>query len=168
LISLIHPLALEEMLYYARKTPDGAFVEVGVYQGGSAIEIDKIAREQGRECFLYDTFTGIPYQGEYDSCKVGDFADTSYEIVRDKIPHAHVVKGVFPCSAVSMPPVAFLHLDCDQYQSFKDALTYMVPKMVKGGLIWLDDVGLEGARMAAKEVFPYLLYSENHRGCVWM
>ena len=34
----------------------------------------------------------------------------------------------------------FVHLDCDQYKSYKDAIEYLAPRMVPCGVIWCDDV----------------------------
>jgi hypothetical protein len=133
----------------AAKCPDGCFVEVGVYQGGSAWLLAWAAEKQGRELFLYDTFEGIPFKSDVDVHQVGDFADCSYEAVCEAVPHATVVRGVFPDSMVPMPQVAFAHLDCDQYESVKKSLGALVPLMVKGGAIVLDDVWcLEGATKA--------------------
>jgi hypothetical protein len=122
-----------------------------------------VAKQQGREMFAYDTFTGIPYKGEHDSHNVGDFSDTSFEEVSRGLEGATVVQGIFPDSAVKMPPVAFVHLDCDQYQSIKDSLGYLLPRMVEGGIIWFDDYGcLEGANKAVREVFsPECLYGSK-------
>lgn len=133
----------------AAKCPPGCFVEVGVYQGGSAWLLSWLAEKQGRELFLYDTFEGIPCKSDVDVHEVGDFADCSYEAVCEAIPRAHVVKGVFPGSAVPMPAVAFAHIDCDQYKSVSESLAFLRPLMVPGGAIVLDDVWcLEGATQA--------------------
>lgn len=151
-----HSLVSEEvataMCELARATPPGCFVEVGVYHGGTAWYLAQAAQQQMRLCFLYDTFTGIPYRGEHDSHLVGDFADTSLEEVQRSVPTAMCIPGVFPASAINMGPVAFVHLDVDQYQSYKDALEYFAPRMVKGGVIWCDDVDcLKGATRAVEE-----------------
>jgi hypothetical protein len=133
----------------AAKCPPGCFVEVGVYRGGSAWLLSWLAEQQGRELFLYDTFEGIPFKSDVDVHQVGDFADCSYESVCEAVPNATVVRGVFPGSMVPMPPVSFVHLDCDQYESVKRSLGVLVPLMVKGGAIVLDDVWcLEGATKA--------------------
>lgn len=138
----------------ASLAPDGCFVEVGVFQGGTAYHLNEVAKEQVRKLYLYDTFEGIPYCDVCDSHKLGDFNDTSYEKVRDLFPDATVVKGVFPYSAVPMEPIAFVHLDCDQYQSYKDAIQYLAPLMVKGGVMWFDDSPcLPGALKAVTEFF---------------
>ena len=136
-------------------TPPGAFVEVGVYRGGTAWHLAQLAEQQKRTIFLYDTFTGIPYRTEgLDSHHVGDFGDTSYERVCADIPYATVVKGVFPQSARAMQYIAFVHLDVDQYQSYKDAIKHLRPLMAPGGVIWFDDVGcLPGATQAVEEEF---------------
>jgi O-methyltransferase len=136
----------------AQRCPPGCFVEVGVYKGGTAQHLLKVAKEQDRQLFAYDTFTGIPYRDEIDSHRVGDFGDTDYETVKAALDGATVIKGVFPESAVDMPPVAFVHLDCDQYQSIRDACEFLEPRMVPEGVIWFDDYKcLDGATKAVEE-----------------
>lgn len=153
--SLVCQNTIEEMIAYARTVPAGCFVEVGVYKGGTAWHLSQLCQEECRRLFLYDTFTGIPYcDAAVDSHKVGDFRDTSAEAVAAAIPHATVVPGIFPGSAVPMPPVAFAHIDCDQYQSVKEAAQFLLPKMVHGGILWFDDFNcLPGAAKAVYEVF---------------
>jgi predicted O-methyltransferase YrrM len=136
----------------AAATPPGAFVEVGVYHGGTAWHLAKVAERQGRPLYLYDTFTGMPHAEKIDSHVVGDFADTSIEQVIEAIPYATCIAGVFPRSALSMGPIAFVHLDVDQYRSYKEALEYFEPKMVRGGVIWCDDMpALPSAALAINE-----------------
>lgn len=165
-VSLVGPETLAELLSIARQTPVGCFVEVGVYQGGSAWHLNQLAREQGRELYLYDTFTGIPHRHSLDSHQLGDFADTSYEAVRERFPNCSVIAGIFPGSAVPMPPVAFAHVDCDQYQSVKETAAYLIPRMVTGGVMWFDDSPcLNGAHEATRELFGdrlRLAYNQKH------
>lgn len=144
-----HPF-LESLMYYASRAPAGAFVEIGVYRGGSALLLSTL----GRDMFLYDTFEGIPFQGNLDGNEVGKFGDTSYEAVKALLPKATVVKGLFPDSIVAMPPVAFVHADADQYESTKSILAVMPPLMVRGGMILFDDFGVpdcEGCTRAVME-----------------
>lgn len=154
--SAVNPLVTAGLIKTASECPQGCFIEVGVYKGGTAWHLAKCAEEQDREIFLFDTFAGIPYKGEFDSHVVGDFSDTSLEEVQESIPYAKITKGIFPQSAESLdlPGVAFVHLDCDQYQSIKEAALFLSPKMVKGGIMWFDDYGcLEGANRAVNELF---------------
>ena len=151
-LSLIQQDVMTEMLKEASQAPLGCFVEVGVYQGGSAYFLSQIALEQGRAFYGYDTFTGVPHATVADRHQVGEFADTSLEQVRETVPHGTFIAGVFPASAVPMPPIAFAHIDCDQYQSVKDTLLYLMPLMAPGGVMWFDDYGeIEEAKRAVDE-----------------
>lgn len=150
--SLVGPETIAALVQAALATPAGCFVEVGVYQGGTAWHLAAAAESQCRPIYLYDTFCGIPYKGRIDSHEAGDFKDTSSETVRQCLPYARVIEGIFPHSAVPMEPVAFVHLDCDQYQAYLESLEYLEPRMVKGGMIWCDDVPcLAGAAQAVSE-----------------
>lgn len=160
-LSLVGPQCIEALLNSARSTPPGAFLEVGVYKGGTAWHLAHLAEEQGRELWLYDTFTGIPYRGPYDSHAPGDFNDTSMEAVQRLIPSARIIQGIFPQSAQGgrkyFPEVkvAFVHLDCDQNRAYRESIVQLSPHMARGGIMWFDDAPcLAGARMAVEEAFP--------------
>jgi O-methyltransferase len=153
--SLIHETMLASMRLVAAATPAGAFVEVGVYQGGSAEVLHALAVEQGRRLYLFDTFCGMPFQGEHDRHAVGDFADTSMADVARLCPEAVIVAGVFPESFLETGPCAFVHADADQYQSTRDICMTFGPRMVPGGVMLFDDFAhLDGCRRAVAECFP--------------
>lgn len=155
---------IKTMLSVASKTPDGCFVEVGVYKGGTASYLTELAEMQNRKIFLYDTFTGIPCRDVMDVHQIGDFGDTSFEAVRDALPYAKVVQGLFPDSAVKMPKIAFVHIDVDQYKSYIDCINYFKPKMVKGGIMWFDDYELPGGKQAIEELIgcENLIFDGGH------
>lgn len=161
--SVIPSKYLEDLLYYAKRAPMGAVVEVGVYKGGSALALSTL----GRPLYLYDTFEGIPYAGELDTANpVGKFADTSAEAVQALIPHATVVKGLFPDSLIDMPPVGFVHADADQYESTKAILEQMPPRMLPGGFIYFDDFSMAGCDGCTKAVLEseYRVLVIGHTG----
>jgi O-methyltransferase len=155
--SLIAPNILHELLETARAAPPGDFVEVGVYQGGSAAYLAEAARESGRRLFLFDTFAGIPHANpeQGDAHKVGDFCDTSPDAVRAAIPEAIIRVGVFPDTLTDdVGPIALAHIDCDQFQSVRDCCIELAPRMVAGGVMIFDDYDcLEGARHAVDACF---------------
>lgn len=152
--TLISGDVMDDMVRTACATPQGAFVEVGVYQGGSAERLVELAENQHRAIYLYDTFTGIPYAMDVDAHKVGDFSDTSFEDIRQRFPYATVVQGVFPGSALEMGPIAFAHLDVDQFQSYVEACDYLAPRMLQRGVMWFDDYGcLAGATQALNGLY---------------
>ena len=147
--SLVGREKLAVLARLAESTPQGPFVEVGVYKGGSAQVLYEVSQRQKREIYLYDTFEGIPFQGEFDSHKTGDFADASYEEVSRSLPRAVVQKGVFPNLKSIVPAkIAFAHLDVDQEKSYRDCLSVIGPRMVVGGMILCDDYCLDGAARA--------------------
>lgn len=153
--SLIHRGQIAEMCEIARRTPDGCFVEVGVYKGGSAYHLAKVADDQGRVLHLYDTFDGIPWRRDgIDEHPVGDFADTSVDAVRAAIPTAVIHEGTFPGTLAATGPIAFVHVDCDQYQSVRACITELWARMVPGAVMLFDDYGLlRGATLAVDESF---------------
>lgn len=153
--SLIDPSTIKQMCAVAAQTPAGIFAELGVYRGGSARELAVVAEQQQRELHLFDTFSGIPYRIDDDSHAVGDFADTNEQEVRALIPSAIFHVGVFPATMPEqLPPVAFLHIDADQYESYVHAIRLFSPLMVEGGIMWFDDYAcLASATRAVDEAF---------------
>lgn len=145
----------------------GCFVEFGVYLGGSAWYLAKVARQQGRRLYLYDTFTGMPFADAIDPHPKGCFADTSLAMVKEKIPDAIYCVGVFPETLVAMPPIAFAHIDCDQYRSCHDAWKYFAPLMMPGGIMVFDDYPVvEGARVAVEEFAKDRVTVEMTKGVI--
>lgn len=141
--SLIDPGIVAQLCAAAAATPPGIFVEFGVYQGGSARALANVAEAQGRALHLFDTFTGMPVSGPGDSHAVGDFKDTDEAAVRALIPSAVFHVGVFPATfPAELSPIAFAHIDADQYQCYLDAIDRFCPRMVPGGLMWFDDCGI--------------------------
>lgn len=153
--SLLRYDVLVELVHTARQCPPGDFVEVGVYKGGTAAALAGVAREQGRRLFLFDTFKGIPHASAIDRHKVGDFADTSLKTIRKAIPDAICKAGVFPATLTpEVGPIAFAHVDCDQYESVKACCKHLAPLMVLGGVMVFDDYDvLPGAKQAVDEAF---------------
>jgi hypothetical protein len=164
-MSLISQATADAMIELATKTPPGCFVEVGVYQGGSARVLYDLALSQQRTLYLYDTFTGIPWKAVVDEHDIGEYGDTSLDEVKAHCPNAVITAGIFPHSAVEMGPVAFVHLDCDQYRSYQESIEYLAPKMIRGGIMWFDDsMALYGARLAVMDALGdrVQLYKGKH------
>jgi O-methyltransferase len=138
----------------ARWTPPGCFVEVGVYKGGSAWFLAEVARSRGSKLHLFDTFSGIPFADSKDDNGVGDFGDTSVNEVRALIPDAVFHVGVFPLTLPDdLNNIAFVHCDCDQYQSVRSVIRRLWPRMVPGGIMVFDDMDTAGGNRAITEAF---------------
>lgn len=167
MISLINPMNLSAMTWLAACAPPGCFVEVGVYRGGSAQHLLSVAEVQGRQLHLFDTFTGIPCKCEADPHEIGDFADVDYTAIVAALPGATFHPGLFPQSLAPLPPVAFAHIDVDQYESTRDACAALGPLMASNGVMLFDDVGcLEGATKALEETGWFIEYTENNKAYV--
>lgn len=155
-LSVIGTGGLRTMLELAAGTPSaGCFVEFGVYRGGSAWHLARLAGAQGRALHLFDTFAGIPERSVHDQQHaVGDFGDADLTTVRSLIPSAIFHVGVFPATMTDIGPIAFVHIDCDQYRSCLAAIEQFWPRLISGGLLLFDDYGAtSGVTKAVDGVF---------------
>jgi hypothetical protein len=141
---------------------EGDICEVGVYRGGTS----KFISDNIENCdiFLFDTFQGMPY---YDPNKdnkweIGAFGETDYEKVCklfEKKPNVKIFKGIFPSETsnnIIGKKFKFVHLDVDNYQSYKECLEFFYDKMTSGGIIIFDDYDHDccpGANKAVDEFF---------------
>ena len=132
----------------------GALIEVGTWRGGSGALIAQKAKLAGIKdaVYLCDTFKGIVKAKANDpSHKNGDLADTSEKIVEEiihklKLDNIKILSGIFPDETgkfITENGFRFCHIDVDVYQSAKDAVEWLWPKLVVGGLIIFDDYGDE-------------------------
>jgi O-methyltransferase len=146
---------------------DGHAAEIGAYRGGSAYFIAaSFLRRLGREVPMdvIDTFEGHPAGklSEHDSAIHADgskFLSTSYESVVDYLSpfeHLTVRKGDFSAVAADLPQRTYrlVHVDVDLYVPALECLRYFGPRLVRGGILLLDDYGAAacpGIRQAADE-----------------
>jgi len=159
-MSVVDRQVIAQLLRTARSCPSdasAAIAEVGVYRGGTAWYLSLLARSRKQVLYLYDTFTGIPYQSVIDEHKVGDFGDTSVDRVRALVPYAEYRVGVFPSTFTEQnSKFSFVHVDCDQFQAVSDTILMFAGRMVRGGIMWFDDYGwLAGATRAVHVHFHH-------------
>lgn len=170
-----------EKLYQAviqinKNNIEGDFVECGVYKGGSVMNmvLTQLNYKKRADIYLYDTFEGMTAETEYDVNYEGTPAQkilrreskkciASLEEVKRNvnITHypeelLHYVKGDVAKTLLENVPerIALLRLDTDWYESTKIELEILYPKLVKGGILILDDYGYwKGARKASDDYF---------------
>lgn len=149
----------------AAGTPPGRFVEVGVWQGGSAQFLYEVAQFQKRSLHLFDTFTGIPHASAFDMHKVGDFSEgVNLEAMQKVMPQAAFHSGVFPATLPSwLDRIAFVHEDADQYQSTKDVIAHLWPRLIKGGVMLFDDYWTTDCPGSRKAIDESGLTLQEHR-----
>ena len=145
-----------------RRVP-GAVAELGVYRGALAAELNRLFPE--RSLYLFDTFSGfdprdVAVEGEdgFSRAAVGDFADTSVDAVRERLPfpdRAVFRVGYFPETARGLDEsFAVVSLDADLYKPILDGLHWFYPRMSRGGYIVIHDYNnarFTGVRQAVRE-----------------
>lgn len=144
----------------------GSIVQCGVHKGGSLMFIANLCAiyepyGYTRNVIGFDTFEGFPHVNPKDGqfAAVGEFADTSYELIQESIslfdnnrpighvPKVELVKGdaikTIPQYIADNPHllVSLLHLDFDLYEPTKVALEHFLPRMPKGAIIAFDELG---------------------------
>ena len=136
----------------AAKLPDGDFVEIGVWRGGTGCIIAAQASisAPGDTVYLCDTFTGVVKAGDSDRhYQGGEHADTSEQAVLSLtqeigLENVRILAGVFPDQtghAIESHRFRFCHIDVDVYQSGLNILNWVWPRMVPGGIVVFDDYG---------------------------
>ena len=161
----------------------GAFVECGVWRGGSVMmmaETLKLDGKTDRPIFLYDTFEGMSEPTAEDVDLKGNAArnllarqprgtdsyDWAYapkdEVERNVYSTAYpsalfnLVKGKVEDTIPRTLPdkLSLLRLDTDWYESTRHELVHLFPRLERGGVLIIDDYGhWKGSRRAVDEYF---------------
>jgi O-methyltransferase len=161
----------------------GAFVECGVWRGGSMVAAARTLMECGcldRELYLFDTYEGMPKPQDVDKTYRGVTAAFHYETHRTSTGRSnlcyasledtqqvlystgypkervHFIKGkVEDTVPLSAPDkIALLRLDTDWYESSKHELFHLFPLLAPAGVLIIDDYGhWQGCRKAVDEYF---------------
>lgn len=161
---------------------EGDIVETGVWKGGTIILIKKILSENNikKKVFGFDTFEGgfdkpklidkkVKY-GEtnlkniytkdfkYKNFETSSLKDTLINIQNncENIDDLILIKGKVENTLIKqdIKKVSFLLLDTDYYDSTLFSLNSMYDKVVKNGIIYIDDYGnWKGAKQAVDEFF---------------
>ena len=141
----------------------GAFVDCGVWNGGSTILMALGA--SGRELWAFDSFEGLPTPTEVDGELSFQYIGAclgSEDRLREGISRyadgerLHIRPGWFQDTlaqaAAEVGPIALLHCDGDWYESVRLTLDVFYPLVSPGGYIVIDDYGTwPGAKHATDE-----------------
>jgi Macrocin-O-methyltransferase (TylF) len=145
----------------------GDCIEFGGFRGGLSFFLGLCIRDLGlaKRVTMLDSFQGLP---QTDAALDGPFrrgmmasdlqAVLGLRATLGLEALVEVRAGWFDDSLGQMPPAAqfcLAHLDADVYGSTKTALRYLLPRLVPGGAVVLDDClfhGATGVILAAEEV----------------
>ncbi len=174
----------QSVVYITKNNIPGDFIECGVWKGGSSMLVAKyfaIHNIHNRKIILYDTYEGMSEPTEFDRDFAGQsareqlastkkaedhsvWAYSSLESVKKNfqstgypVNSIDFIKGKVEDTIPSNLPsgeIALLRLDTDWYESTLHELEHLYPKLVKNGVLIIDDYGYwEGCRKAVDEYF---------------
>lgn len=180
--------------YISQNKIEGDIVECGVWRGGSSMvaALSLINnKDTQRHLYMYDTYEGMSeptgedvsihgdtgedtWQG-INQC-YADFPDVERNIGSTNYPknQIHMIKGKVEETIPHQIPekISILRLDTDWYESTYHELVHLYPRLVKGGVLIIDDYGhWQGARKAVDQYFqenniPVLLNWIDYTGRV--
>lgn len=155
---------------------DGEMAECGTFQGLSSYlfcHYVRLSRPdfKGRGYHVFDSFEGLsqpqaqdlnPPQAvgaiNFGFLQAGAFKGSleSAKATLTDFPEIDYHRGWIPESFAGLPEknYKFVHLDLDLYEPIKGSVEYFYPRMVKGGIIVIDEYALArwpGARKAVDE-----------------
>lgn len=167
--------------YLAKAGIPGAFVECGVWRGGSMHAVARTLDRCGvhdRDLYLFDTFQGMTEPTERDR-KVTRQDVSAAELMVDSpkdswlwavaskedvlqglstLPYPqdrfHLVEGPVEETVPGAAPetIALLRLDTDWYESTRHELEHLYPRLQPGGVLIIDDYGSwQGSKEATDE-----------------
>lgn len=151
----------------------GDVIELGVFRGGSIIQFatyrELLENENSRKIWGFDVFGTFPaahneadekFRIKWVKETGGEFL-TKEELERSfshkNIGNIELIKGdiadTIPIFLKENPNlrIALLHIDTDTYEPAKIALNYLYNRVVKNGIILLDDYTVAGETKAAEE-----------------
>lgn len=162
---------LEAMRTIQAEDIPGDFIEAGVWRGGLPIIMRAFLHEQKilqRKVYLADSFQGLPDE-------LSDPKDKAAHLIMDPIHHLNCsrkqvedsmnyfglndeqvvfLEGWFKdtLKGLSDEKFALIRLDGDYYESTRDAIKYLYPRLSNGGYVIIDDYNLPvGCKKAIDE-----------------
>ncbi len=149
---------------------DGDAVELGCYEGTSALFIQRVLAQVSpdKKLWLYDSFEGLPDKTVQDQSAVGiQFKQGELKASKAVLAKNFVKAGLkipeikrawfYELDPSDLPDsICFAFLDGDFYESIMDSLKLVWPKMAPGSVLIIDDYqnqSLPGASLAVDEFF---------------
>jgi O-methyltransferase len=144
----------------------GDVVECGVYRGGSAATMARVATHSAmpRTVWLFDSFQGMPPVTEADGPGAEDWVGAlAYDARKVEkllrrtgadLSRVRIVEGFFADTfpTVEIPRIALLNVDSDWYESVKLCFEKFYDAVAPGGFVSIDDYGTwPGCRKAVDE-----------------
>ena len=159
----------------------GDFVEMGCYRGDTSLllaevlqrgirsrleilVVEKPVENSEKRLWIYDSFEGLPEKGEADKSVVGEeFRGGELVVTKREVKERFLRAGLklpiikkawfSELTGTDMPEkIAFAFLDGDFYESIRDSLRLVGPRMAQGGVIIVHDYSNPALPGVAKAV----------------
>lgn len=148
----------------------GAVVEFGCYVGTTSLFITRLLSQfnSSNQYHVFDSFNGLPEKTAHDNSaageqfKKGELLATKKQFVANfkkaGLPLPVIHKGWFSEINENDIPndIAFAFLDGDYYQSIKDSLRLITPRLKPGAVIVIDDYASDALPGAARATDEWL------------
>ena len=173
---------IKSVQYIINNNINGDIVECGVWRGGNMVLVAELLNKFKvyRKLWLYDTYEGMTKPSKYDKSKRSGAARKKFfdnktgknssdwcfasidevkkNLYKTRYPSNKIkfIKGPVEETLKKNKPrkISILRLDTDWYSSTKKELEILYPKLVKNGVIIIDDYGhWLGCRKACDEYF---------------
>lgn len=144
----------------AKDNNSANFAEAGIYAGMSVFYVAEFCN---KDFIAIDSFKGLSKPGEHDTDYFKEFdlaVDKSYaEKTLAKYKNVKIYDGWIPEILNHLPELeySYVNIDVDLYEPTKNSIEYFWNRLVRGGVMILDDFGSQktlGAKKAALELLP--------------
>jgi len=171
-------IVLEQLEHILEQGIEGDIVEFGCYIGTTSLFIARLLEQHrsNRAFHVYDSFEGLPPKSREDQSPAGNnfqagkLAVSKKQFIREfqraRLPLPVIHKGWFSeLTAQEVPErIAFAFLDGDFYESIRDSLKLVLPRMSHGGAIVIDDYAREALPGVARAVGEFRLATVTSHG----
>ena len=161
---------IEKIIDLAKKCleVEGDMVEMGCYKGDTSLLLAEILVGTGKKLWIYDSFEGLPEKSKEDESalgvnfKQGELLVTKREVkerfLRAGLSVPVIKKAWFAdLTERDLPEkISLAFLDGDLYESIKDSLRLVEPKMTAQGIIIVHDYNNPALPGAAKAVDEWM------------
>jgi O-methyltransferase len=155
----------------------GSVVELGCYKGTASLFMQRLldAHGDGRQLCLYDSFEGLPEKTTPDASPLGiqfvagellaSCKDVTSNFRRAGLRTPEIRKAWFAdLRPEDMPrSIALAFLDGDYYESIRDSLRLVWPRLSPGAIVVVDDYANQALPGAARAVDEWL---RSHQGSI--
>ena len=152
---------------------EGDYVELGCYKGDTSLllaevlkDFNKNTDEVVKKLWIYDSFEGLPEKQMEDESVLGVLFKKGELLVTKREVKERFLRAGFPVPVIKkawfgdltetdLPEkISFAFLDGDFYESIRDSLRLVIPKMSENGVIIIHDYtnpALPGVKKAVDE-----------------